>query len=43
MFDHGSKEEFMEFVTKAVVPNSPEHTELFWYLLEIFIAMILTR
>ena len=38
ILDHGSKEEFKEFITKAVVPNTPEHTELFWYLLEVFIA-----
>jgi len=38
ILDHGSKEEFKAFITKAVVPNTPEHTELFWYLLEIFIA-----
>ena len=25
ILDHGSKEEFNEFVTKAVGPNSPEH------------------
>merc|ERR1711887_208124 len=38
ILDHGNKEEFKTFVTKAVVPGSPEHTELFWYLLEIFLA-----
>jgi len=38
IIDHGTKEEFKTFVSKAVVPGCAEHTELFWYLLEIFIA-----
>merc|ERR1712112_782693 len=38
IIDHGTKEEFKIFVSKAVVPGCAEHTELFWYLLEIFIA-----
>jgi len=38
ILNHGTKEEFKTFVTKAVVPGCPENTELFWYLLEIFLA-----
>ena len=38
ILDHGSREEFKTFIAKAIVPKTPEHTELFWYLLEIFIA-----
>merc|ERR1711874_284254 len=38
ILDHGTKEEFKAFVTKAVVPGCAEHTELFWYLLETFLA-----
>jgi len=38
ILNHGTKEEFKNFVTKAVVTGNPEHTELFWYLLEIFVA-----
>merc|ERR1712002_711770 len=38
IIDHGTKGEFKAFVSKAVVPGCAEHTELFWYLLEIFIA-----
>merc|ERR1712080_583755 len=34
--DHGSLIEFTAFIKKAVVAGSAEHTELFWFLLEIF-------
>jgi len=36
ILNHGTKEEFLAFVKKAVVPGCPEHTELYWYLLEAF-------
>merc|ERR1712050_702152 len=36
ILNHGTKEEFLAFVKKAVVPGCPEHPELYWYLLEAF-------
>merc|ERR1712055_21039 len=33
----GTKDEFKTFVTKAVETGTPEHTELFWYILETFL------
>ena len=37
ILNHGTKEEFKAFATKAVEPGTAEHTELFWYILECFI------
>jgi len=37
ILNHGTKEELKTFITKAVAPGTPEHTELFWYTLEVFI------
>jgi len=37
ILNHGTKDEFKAFVTKAVEPGTAEHTELFWYILECFI------
>jgi len=37
ILDHGDKEQFLAYVRKAVVPECPEHTELYWYLLEAFV------
>jgi len=37
ILDHGNKEEFMKFLITAVQPGSAEHTELFWYLVELFV------
>ena len=36
IIDHGNKEEFITFLKSAVQPGTAEHTELFWYLAEIF-------
>merc|ERR1711874_709589 len=33
----GTKDEFKTFITKAVETGTPEHTELFWYILETFL------
>merc|ERR1712055_657491 len=33
----GTKDEFKAFVTKAVETGTPEHTALFWYILETFL------
>jgi len=37
ILDHGNKEEFSKFLITAVQPGSAEHTELFWYLVELFV------
>ena len=36
ILDHGNVEEFKAFVTAALVIGSPEHTEMYWFLLELF-------
>merc|ERR1712236_117870 len=36
ILDHGNKEEFKAFVKAALVVGSPEHTEMYWFLLELF-------
>ena len=36
ILDHGGKVEFIEFLMTAVEPGTPEHTEMFWYLAELF-------
>merc|ERR1712215_24657 len=36
ILDHGGKDEFIEFLMTAVEPGTPEHTEMFWYLAELF-------
>merc|ERR1712183_178778 len=36
ILDHGNKEEFVEFLKAAVQPGTPENTEMFWYLVELF-------
>jgi len=37
ILDHGSRDEFIKFLMKAVQPGTAEHTELFWYLVELFV------
>jgi len=37
ILDHGNKTEFTTFCKKAVVVGTPEYTEMYWYLLEMFI------
>ena len=37
ILNNGTREELKAFIARAVVPGTPEHTELFWYILEIFI------
>ena len=32
----GSKDEFLAFVKMAIVPGTKEYTEMYWYLLEMF-------
>eukprot|EP00091_Calanus_sinicus_P022002 TRINITY_DN676_c0_g1_i1.p1 TRINITY_DN676_c0_g1~~TRINITY_DN676_c0_g1_i1.p1 ORF type:complete len:142 (+),score=46.84 TRINITY_DN676_c0_g1_i1:8-433(+) len=34
--DHGNMEQFKEFLTTAVQPGTAEHTEMYWFLLELF-------
>ena len=36
ILDHGKVEEFKVFVTAALVIGSPEHTEMYWFLLGLF-------
>jgi len=36
ILDHGNLEEFKAFVKAALVVGSPEHTEMYWFLLELF-------
>eukprot|EP00092_Neocalanus_flemingeri_P040133 GFUD01043715.1.p1 GENE.GFUD01043715.1~~GFUD01043715.1.p1 ORF type:complete len:258 (-),score=69.25 GFUD01043715.1:105-878(-) len=36
ILDHGNKEEFLQFLKAAVKPGTPEYTEMFWYLVELF-------
>lgn len=36
ILEHGNLTEFTAFIKTAVVPGTAEHTELYWYLLEIF-------
>merc|ERR1712183_1220079 len=36
ILDHGNKEEFVEFLKTAVQPGTPENTEMYWYLVELF-------
>merc|ERR1719369_1883199 len=37
ILDHGDKTQFTTFVKKAVITGTAEHTELYWYLLEMFL------
>jgi len=37
ILDHGDKTQFLTFVKKAVVVGTDEYTELYWYLLEMFL------
>jgi len=37
ILDSGDKTEFLAFMRKAVVVGNPEHTELYWFLLELFL------
>jgi len=37
ILDHGTEAEFLEFIKKGITPGTPEHNELYWYLLEIFL------
>ena len=36
IFDHGNVELFNTFVKAALVIGSPEHTEMYWFLLKLF-------
>ena len=36
IFDHGNVEEFRAFVIAALIIGSPEYTEMYWFLLELF-------
>merc|ERR1712055_851550 len=36
ILDHGNFEEFKAFVKAALVVGSPENTEMYWFLLELF-------
>ena len=36
ILDHGNVEEFKAFVKAALVIGSPEHMEMYWFLLELF-------
>merc|ERR1711970_551624 len=36
IIDHGNLEEFKAFVKAALVIGSPENTEMYWFLLELF-------
>eukprot|EP00092_Neocalanus_flemingeri_P032422 GFUD01035261.1.p1 GENE.GFUD01035261.1~~GFUD01035261.1.p1 ORF type:complete len:259 (-),score=68.08 GFUD01035261.1:49-825(-) len=36
ILDHGNKAEFLQFVKAAIKPGTPEQTEMFWYLVELF-------
>ena len=36
ILDHGNEEEFKAFVKAALVIGSPEHMEMYWFLLELF-------
>merc|ERR1711970_1410845 len=37
ILDHGNKEEFTKFLITAIQPGTAEHTELYWYLVELFV------
>jgi len=37
ILDHGNKDEFSKFLAAAIQPGTAEHTELFWYLVEMFV------
>jgi len=36
ILDYGNKDEFLEFLKTAVQPGTPENTEMYWYLVELF-------
>merc|ERR1712121_75758 len=36
ILDHGSKEQYVEFIKKASDTSNPENLELYWFLVEIF-------
>ena len=36
ILDHGNMEHFKEFLKTDVQPGTAEHTEMFWFLLELF-------
>ena len=36
ILDHGNKEQYMEFIKKALEVGTPENLELYWFLVEIF-------
>eukprot|EP00092_Neocalanus_flemingeri_P025907 GFUD01028075.1.p1 GENE.GFUD01028075.1~~GFUD01028075.1.p1 ORF type:complete len:259 (+),score=66.13 GFUD01028075.1:125-901(+) len=36
ILDHGNKEAFLKVLKVAVKPGTPEHTEMFWFLTELF-------
>jgi len=37
ILDHGNKTEFTTYIKKAVVVGTDEYTEMYWYLLEMFL------